>query len=96
MAVLLYMYRSPWRDHWLATLPVGATDGTLYDRFRKMAGAEQVRAKTGSISHVSALSGYVNTRTGRTVAFSVMVNNYNSAHAPIRAVIDRIVLALRN
>ena len=92
--VLLHMYRSPHRELWMATLPVGGVDGTLATRFESAPAGVDIRAKTGSISHVSSLSGYALRKDGRVLAFTIIANNYNSPHAPIRQVIDRIALAL--
>ena len=57
-------------------LPVGGQDGTLSTRFGGTPAAGRVYAKTGSLSHVSALSGYIQRRDGNWVAFSILVNNY--------------------
>jgi D-alanyl-D-alanine carboxypeptidase/D-alanyl-D-alanine-endopeptidase (penicillin-binding protein 4) len=92
--LLLFMHQSKHRELWLSTLPVGGEDGTLEKRFSRHRAAARIRAKTGSLSHVSSLSGYALAPGGRTLAFSIMVNNYNAPARPIRAVIDRISLAL--
>lgn len=87
--LLTYMYKSRNRDAWMSTLPVGGEDGTLAKRFSGSRLAAQVKAKTGSITHVNALSGYA----GR-FAFSIMVNNSNRHASAVRRVIDQLVLAL--
>lgn len=92
--LLRYMDGTPHREVWIDSLPVGGVDGTLDERFNKTRAALNIRAKTGSISHVSALSGYALRPDGRRYAFAFLANNYNSAHKPIRAVLDRIALAL--
>jgi D-alanyl-D-alanine carboxypeptidase/D-alanyl-D-alanine-endopeptidase (penicillin-binding protein 4) len=74
--LLRYMYDSPARANWISLLPVGGQDGTL--------------RTTGSLAHVSALSGYVERSGGRWVAFSVLVNNYNGAASGVREAMDRI------
>ena len=88
--LLRYMYRPPARANWISLLPVGGQDGTLASRFGDGAVAGRIHAKTGSLSHVSALSGYAERRGGRWVAFSVLVNNYNGPAADVRGVMDRI------
>ena len=88
--LLRYMYGSQARENWISLLPVGGQDGTLSSRFGEGAAAGRVHAKTGSLSHVSALSGYVERPNGRWVAFSILVNNYNSRAGEVRGVMDRI------
>lgn len=93
--LLAHMYNSPVRDVWVSLLPVGGQDGTLLRRFaadRKAALA--VHAKTGSISHVAALSGYVLPETGKRYAFSIIANDLNAADSEARGLIDKIVLTL--
>jgi D-alanyl-D-alanine carboxypeptidase/D-alanyl-D-alanine-endopeptidase (penicillin-binding protein 4) len=90
MKLLRYMYGSPARDNWISLLPVGGQDGTLSTRFGDGPASGRVHAKTGSLSHVSALSGYVQRVNGDWVAFSILVNNYNSRTADVRGVMDRI------
>ena len=88
--LLRYMYGSPARANWISLLPVGGLDGTLSSRFGDGPATGRIHAKTGSLSHVSALSGYAERRGGRWVGFSVLVNNYNGSAADIRGVMDRI------
>jgi len=90
-----FMARSRYANVWRDALPVGGVDGTLKNRFTKTAGAGNVRAKTGTIDQVSALSGYVTTASGERLVFSTIVNDV--ADGKIRqAVIDEIVVALAN
>jgi serine-type D-Ala-D-Ala carboxypeptidase/endopeptidase (penicillin-binding protein 4) len=89
--LLRYMYDSPARENWLSVLPVGGQDGTLSNRFGGTAAAGRVYAKTGSLSHVSALSGYIQRTDGSWVAFSILVNNYGPRGVgEVRGVMDRI------
>ncbi len=88
--LLAYMAASPQKDAWLASLAVGGEDGTLEHRFTNLA-AGRLRAKTGTLTHVSALAGYAESATYGTVAFSILANNYNAKAGAIRPTIDRIV-----
>jgi D-alanyl-D-alanine carboxypeptidase/D-alanyl-D-alanine-endopeptidase (penicillin-binding protein 4) len=56
--------------------------GTLGREYQ--ADSARIYAKTGSLSGVGALSGYLLTRSGKTLIFSVMLNNTRGSNAPIR------------
>jgi D-alanyl-D-alanine carboxypeptidase/D-alanyl-D-alanine-endopeptidase (penicillin-binding protein 4) len=88
--LLAYLYRSAVRDQWLSLLPVSAQDGTLHARFAGTLAAGRIRAKTGSLSHVSTLSGYAQRGSGQMLAFSILVNNYHGPAADLTAAIDRV------
>jgi serine-type D-Ala-D-Ala carboxypeptidase/endopeptidase (penicillin-binding protein 4) len=90
LKLLRFMHGGPQRGDWVSLLPVGGKDGTLSNRFGDSPGAGRVFAKTGSLSHVSALSGYIHRADGRWAAFSILVNNYNAPAAEVRGVMDRI------
>jgi D-alanyl-D-alanine carboxypeptidase/D-alanyl-D-alanine-endopeptidase (penicillin-binding protein 4) len=74
IGLLERMWKGPNRDLWLESLPIGGVDGTLQHRLNNIPGAGRIHAKTGSLSHVNALSGYVETQASRWLAFSVMVD----------------------
>jgi len=88
--LLRFMYASPARENFLSILPVGGQDGTLSSRFPGTEMAGRIHAKTGSLSHVSALSGYAHRRRGDWIAFSILVNNYNGPTSEVRSVMDKI------
>jgi len=88
--LLRHMYASPARESWISLLPVGGQDGTLSERFGEGPAAGRIHAKTGTLSHISTLSGYAERPDGNTLAFSILVNNYNGPAAEVRSVMDRI------
>ncbi|HZO52264.1 MAG TPA: D-alanyl-D-alanine carboxypeptidase/D-alanyl-D-alanine-endopeptidase [Bryobacteraceae bacterium] len=91
--VLKAMYEGPHRDIWLDSLPLGGEDGSLSLRFKGWTDG-RVRAKTGTLTHVTSLSGYLDTQSGDIIAFSVMANNANTNATGIRGFIDALVMAL--
>jgi D-alanyl-D-alanine carboxypeptidase/D-alanyl-D-alanine-endopeptidase (penicillin-binding protein 4) len=74
------------------SLPIAGRDGTLAGRMRSGPARGHCRAKTGTLTGVSALSGYCVTRSHRTFAFSVLMNNANVYTA--RSIQDRVAQAL--
>jgi D-alanyl-D-alanine carboxypeptidase/D-alanyl-D-alanine-endopeptidase (penicillin-binding protein 4) len=94
VGLLSYVRRQPFGDIFIASLPEAGVDGTLEKRFTNTAGSGRVRAKTGTLGDASALSGYLTTRSGRPVAFSIMVNNAPGDAKTLRRAIDAVVLEL--
>jgi D-alanyl-D-alanine carboxypeptidase/D-alanyl-D-alanine-endopeptidase (penicillin-binding protein 4) len=97
--LLLATARQPWFDAWYSALPIaGNTDrmtgGSLRYRLRGTAAENNLHAKTGSMAGVSSLSGYITDAHGRRLVFSMISNNYLSDAAPIRALENRVALAL--
>jgi D-alanyl-D-alanine carboxypeptidase/D-alanyl-D-alanine-endopeptidase (penicillin-binding protein 4) len=82
------------RRAFVDALPVGGVDGTLEDRFVGTTAAGVVRAKTGSLTGVSCLSGYVLTRAGEPLAFSILMNSVLRGSSAARAAQDALVVAL--
>lgn len=74
--LLASMDASPVAATWRGLLPVAGVDGTLAHRMRDTAAAGNVTAKTGSMSFVNALAGYVTTKSGQRLAFAILLNNY--------------------
>jgi D-alanyl-D-alanine carboxypeptidase/D-alanyl-D-alanine-endopeptidase (penicillin-binding protein 4) len=77
--LLVAMHGQPdWRAFY-DSLPIGGVDGTLRSRMRGTAAAGNVHAKTGSLTGVRALSGYVTGHDGTLYAFSILLNNYSNS-----------------
>ncbi|MGF1429511.1 D-alanyl-D-alanine carboxypeptidase/D-alanyl-D-alanine endopeptidase [Kitasatospora sp. LaBMicrA B282] len=81
LALLRFARQQPWYNAWYNALPVAGdprrlVGGTLTDRMRGTAAAGRVHAKTGSMTGVAALAGYLDRADGHTLAFSVLVGNF--------------------
>jgi D-alanyl-D-alanine carboxypeptidase/D-alanyl-D-alanine-endopeptidase (penicillin-binding protein 4) len=89
--LLTFMDSSPNRETWLDTLPQSAVDGSLNSRLTTTCTASKVQAKTGTLRHVAALSGYMTASHGHRLAFSLMVNNHNLPSGGATAVMDKVL-----
>lgn len=64
-----------------ASLAIAGRTGTLENRMRRSVARDRCRAKTGTLSDVSALAGYCTSRRGSEVAFAVLMNGVNPSSA---------------
>jgi serine-type D-Ala-D-Ala carboxypeptidase/endopeptidase (penicillin-binding protein 4) len=89
-SILSHASRQPWGEAFRAAMASpGAGETTLENRLRGLEG--RVHAKTGTISHVNALSGYVVTDDGRELVFSILTNGSNLPSSRVRDRIDQLV-----
>ena len=94
LAILVRMYDPAGATPWMTGLPIAGIDGTLAARMKGTPGENNVRAKTGTMSNVRSLAGYVRTRDGETLAFAAMVNNFEGTGAQANAALDAIAVRL--
>lgn len=72
-------------------LPVAGVDGSLVARMRGTPAAGNVHAKTGSMTYVNCLAGYVTSAAGEHLAFAIMLNDYAApADAPASRELDTL------
>jgi D-alanyl-D-alanine carboxypeptidase/D-alanyl-D-alanine-endopeptidase (penicillin-binding protein 4) len=79
-----------------ATMPIAGKDGTLERRMKGTRAENNVHAKTGTISNVRSLSGYIRTRDNELIGFSVIANNFKARAAAIDAVAELAMERLAN
>jgi len=75
-------------------MAVAGNDGTLKDRLKESPLNGYVRAKSGNMSGVSCLSGYLQTRKGTLLAVSIMMNGFTGTCQPLRGMQDEILQVL--
>ena len=90
--LLKYFYKSEPEIYSLLyqSLPVAGIDGTLEKRMRYGKAYNNVRAKTGTISGVSTLSGYLKNSSSDMLAFSIFIQNYSGSAKLARFIQDKI------
>ena len=96
-SILERMYSQPGhREPFLASLPIAGKDGTVATRLRRTRAEGNALVKTGSISNVRSLSGYVRTRDGEMLVFSILANDFTISAATVNWITDLAVEVLAN
>ncbi|MFH7029965.1 MAG: D-alanyl-D-alanine carboxypeptidase/D-alanyl-D-alanine-endopeptidase [Heteroscytonema crispum UTEX LB 1556] len=88
------MAKSPAASVFRVSLPVAGKSGTLKNRFRNTPAEGIVQAKTGTMTGVVALSGYVNAPKYQPMVFSIIVNQTEQSATVVRQAMDEIVVTL--
>lgn len=92
VALLAVMRKDPRLLPMQHALPVAGESGTLRARFSRGAAKGHVRAKTGFVSYVVALSGYADKKDGAApFAFSILLNNFTCETDRAKAAVDAFV-----
>ncbi len=94
VALLQYAQKQTWFAAYYASLPVAGVDGTLSERMKSAGVTGRIHAKTGSVTHVRALSGYAETPSGRKLIFSFLSNNQGGTGHDIHEALDGLCLAM--
>ena len=89
--LLIYMYHNfELMPEFLASLPIAGVDGTLRNRMQGVSAEKVLRAKTGTLSGVSALAGYTVTADDEVFAFGILISHYVGPARAARSIQDKI------
>ena len=89
--LLVYMYHNfELMPEFLSSLPIAGVDGTLKNRMQGMYAEKTLRAKTGTLSGVSALAGYTVTADDEVFAFGILISHYIGPATSARRIQDKI------
>ena len=90
-AVLESALASPWAPEFLASLPIVAVDGGMRQRLRGTPAADRSRIKTGTLSNVSSVAGYVKDDDGDTYIVVAMINHERAVSHVARPILDALL-----
>jgi D-alanyl-D-alanine carboxypeptidase/D-alanyl-D-alanine-endopeptidase (penicillin-binding protein 4) len=91
---LRFMANSPAASIYRQSLPIAGESGTLKNRLSSTSNRVILQAKTGTLSGVSALSGYIEVPDYEPLVFSIIVNQSDLSATSMRSATDEIVLLL--
>ena len=90
--LVLYTEKQSWGAQWRETLPIGGVDGSLEKRFKGTILEGKITAKTGTLTGVNALSGFLETARGKTLVFSFFANDRPSDAPSANRKIDAVLV----
>lgn len=77
---LYWIYtKAPFKEKFMSSLPLSGVDGTLRRRMQKRSAHAKVKAKTGNLSGVTSLSGFITPQKGEHFSFVIVVNRKNKS-----------------
>lgn len=93
VTVLDKLYKTYPKERLYPLFPTGGK-GTLRNYYQALPG--RLYAKTGTLSGCVALSGFLVTKNGKTLIFSVLVNNHNSTSTAVRRAVEAFLVRVAN
>lgn len=95
--MLRYMSTTKEFDAFYGTLPVAGVSGTLSSVCKNQPGEGKIHAKSGTMKRIKAYSGYAETKSGKRICFSLIINNFNCSSEytvqQMEKVFNKIVLS---
>jgi D-alanyl-D-alanine carboxypeptidase len=91
---LYAMRTSPYYEVFYESLPLAGLTGTLHRAMKGSAAVGRVRAKTGTIASVKSFAGYVKTINGRTLVFSLIVNNFDGKVTVMKKKLESVMIRM--
>lgn len=92
--LLKFMFTSNNFSDFKSTLPIAGQSGTIRNLCKGGAGEGRIFAKSGTINNVKAYAGYVDSKSGKKIAFAFIVNDYNCTSSVISSKMERVLNAI--
>lgn len=93
-SILQKITKMPWRDAFEKSLPVAGKNGSMASLCKGTAAENNLHAKTGYINRVRSYAGYVKTKSGKQLCFSLIANNYTCGPGEMKKKLEKIMIAL--
>lgn len=94
VGILDYMKQSENFNLFYKSLPIAGKTGTIRSIGKKTFAENNLRAKSGYMTRVRSYAGYVTTKSGREVAFAIIVNNYNCTPYEMKKKMESLMVKL--
>lgn len=88
---LAEVMKEKYYDDFLKSLPIAGETGTLRRMFKTSNNYGQIFAKTGTLNAVKCLAGYIKTKSGKMLTFSLLINGYSGSVAQVKAKMEQLL-----
>jgi serine-type D-Ala-D-Ala carboxypeptidase/endopeptidase (penicillin-binding protein 4) len=92
--LLRYMSQSKTAKAFYETLPVSGESGTLSGICKNQVAQGRIHAKSGTINRIKAYAGYVESKSGKKIAFAIIINNFNCSSSYTVEQIEKVFNAM--
>jgi len=92
--LLKFMANSKNAQTFKSTLPIAGKSGTLASLCVDQPGEGRVVAKSGTMNRIKSYSGYINSKSGKKIAFAITVNNFNTSSSAVTTKMEKVLNAL--
>lgn len=89
--LLSYMSNSKNYDDFKSTFPVAGKNGTISTLCKGGPGEGRVFAKSGTLNNTKSYAGYIDSKTGKKIAFAIIVNDFNCSSSEIKTKMEVIL-----
>lgn len=94
--ILQYMRKSKYSKSFYSSLPIAGKSGTMRKIGKGTAAANNIRAKSGTMTRVKSYAGYCTTKSGKKVAFAMIINNYNCYTSTVTKKLEKLMVSIAN
>jgi D-alanyl-D-alanine carboxypeptidase/D-alanyl-D-alanine-endopeptidase (penicillin-binding protein 4) len=89
--LLKFMQHSPDSATFISSLAVAGRSGTLSKMCLDSEATGNIQGKSGTMSRVKSYAGYAKSRSGHTLIFAIIVNNFNCTSVEMRSKIENVL-----
>lgn len=88
--------KQKWYPHFIKSLPIAGRSGSMSSLCKGTLAENNLQAKTGYINRARGYAGYVKTKSGKLLCFSLLANNYTCTATEMKKRLERILVAMGN
>ena len=94
--LLAYMHKSSNGEEFKASLAVAGKSGTMYSIGKGTTAAGIVYGKSGTMNRIKSYAGYVDSKSGKKLAYAMIINNHSCSSSQIKKYFETLMIKMAN